>query len=1079
MGTSMLRIALTGIVLNLAFLNTALAEKTTDQRRVLRRSEVAEEDMAAKYKQAAHDANLLAIEQYETFLKTQGVEGEQKAELMFRLAEKYFEEGRYEYYQEMQAYETTYDACFNTPGCDVATQSADNTKSQRWQKKAIRLYTNILTSYPQYPRADEVLYFLGSAYQEVKDTNKAVKQFIRLTQQYSGSRYTADAYVNIGEYYFDNNNAYKALQAYKQATRFQDSPQYGFALYKLAWCYFNVQEYDAAIDHMKQVISYSQDSGDGTAKKVTLQEEALKDLVRFFADAGKTNEAIEYFTKLGKPELINSMLKRLASAYFEQGKFEQCITTYRRLIKMNQNSPDLPSFQNEIIQAYRKIGRKQETTNEIQKMLREYGKKSPWARANAANPGAVKKAEGHIERALREVALSYHKEARKLGAGRQAKETFLLAEGSYRTYLTEFPTGKYTYDMRYSFAEILWELKNYAESYDQYMGVVQIDAKGKHSKDCADSAIFSAIEMVKREKKEGKIQVRKGKTDIEPIDLSVWEVKLLAAMDSFGKTYPEDRDSIKWLYESGELLFSKNRLEEASARYRTVISKNPKSREAPKAATSITEALAFRANAKNQSGKDLTVKEDVVGARKEFGMASKDFASLKETSKAFLEQEGLGDKKFKKDMFEYYQLATGKLVEVSFEASQKTDADKRTAALGFLDYVNTFPKAENADSAVNAAAVYYNQVKDMAKTMETRHYLIEKYPKSKYYTEHVAELGYSYETIANFVKAADWYEKLFALDPEYKATKDALHRAAVFRGRMGEWEQAIKLKRDYIKTYPEDDRTIGMYLDIAQLYWDNGKEDQARQEYLEFYKNPPKGAKTDQIFYARLQFGSILKEQDREDRLTKHWVWTATEYERLDEKEITPFLRSLNAQIQFDQAVQASQTYMDSKISGPPRQTSEKSTNKVLAKQLKDKQEGLKETVTRYNAIALKDGAINLEGGEWAIASITEIGKAYDNYAEAIINSYIPYWLSEGQTEMYQMNLEDRSYQYEQKAIDYYTKALDISFEAQLYNDVSAYVTRRLGELRPSEFPARDEELKTPNYLSSKVQTRTFIETAE
>jgi hypothetical protein len=40
-------------------------------------------------------------------------------------------------------------------------------------------------------------------------------------------------------------------------------------------------------------------------------------------------------------------------------------------------------------------------------------------------------------------------------------------------------------------------------------------------------------------------------------------------------------------------------------------------------------------------------------------------------------------------------------------------------------------------------------------------------------------------------------------------------------------------------------------------------------------------------------------------------------------------------------------------------------------------------------------------------------------------------------------------------------------------------VTRRLGELRPSEFPARDEELKTPNYLSSKVQTRTFIETAE
>ena len=219
--------------------------------------------MAAQYTEAAHQENLKAIEQYENLLRTMDVEGDQKAELMFRLAEKYFEEGRYEHNIEMQRYQEEYDNCFNTPDCDVTTITADTTNSEKWQKKAIRLYTTILDTHPQYARADEVLFFLGSAYAEIKQPDKAVRQFVRLTQQYNTSRYIADAYVSIGEYYFDGNNAFKALQAYKSTT-YQDSPQYGFALYKLAWCYYNVQEYGDASEHMKQVVSYSSASaGEG------------------------------------------------------------------------------------------------------------------------------------------------------------------------------------------------------------------------------------------------------------------------------------------------------------------------------------------------------------------------------------------------------------------------------------------------------------------------------------------------------------------------------------------------------------------------------------------------------------------------------------------------------------------------------------------------------------------------------------------------------------------------------------------------------------------------------------------------
>ena len=150
-------------------------------------------------------------------------------------------------------------------------------------------------------------------------------------------------------------------------------------------------------------------------KRLTLQEEALKDLVRFFADAGNMDDAYAYFNRLGKKDLIQQMLKRLASMYFEQGKFDLSITTYRRLIRENPNSPKAPDYQNEIILAYQKTGRKQETLDEIRVLLDQYGKQSAWARSNASNPDAIRAASTFVEQNLRTVAQNYQIEADKLG----------------------------------------------------------------------------------------------------------------------------------------------------------------------------------------------------------------------------------------------------------------------------------------------------------------------------------------------------------------------------------------------------------------------------------------------------------------------------------------------------------------------------------------------------------------------------------------------------------------------------------------------------------------------------------------
>lgn len=324
---------------------------------------------------AGHTARLESIERLKQLIASTSSTGDQKAEMLLRLGDLYFEEGRY----------------FSTVGAD-ATQSA------AWREKAVKIYRQILASYPQYPRADEATFFLGQALADAGQADEAATQFTQLVKVYPDSRYVPDAYVLLGEYYFEKDEAFKALLAYQKATTYKDHRLYGFATYKLAWCHYNVGEYQKAIDGLKIVVSRA---GDGATEgsRATLAEAALVDLVRFYADAGELDAAFEYFTGLGRRDLVRRMLVRLADTYQETGKFEQAIQTWRRLLAEEPNAADAPRYQYGIVEAYAKLERKTEVAAEVARLRTSYGPSSSWARRNAADADALSEATALTARA--------------------------------------------------------------------------------------------------------------------------------------------------------------------------------------------------------------------------------------------------------------------------------------------------------------------------------------------------------------------------------------------------------------------------------------------------------------------------------------------------------------------------------------------------------------------------------------------------------------------------------------------------------------------------------------------------------
>lgn len=1027
------------------------------ERRVLKATDTSSRDAKQKeLEEAAHGARLESIERLKELLKNSPVEGDTKAEMLLRLADLYFEEGRFLYQGEMEKYQEEYDKCFNTPKCEPDKVPQDHGPSASWQEKSIKLYRQILANYPQFVRADEATFYLGQALNEIanatgdaKRRDESTVELTRLVKTYPESRFIPDAYLLIGEYYFDKNEAMKALMAYQRAAAFREFEKYAFANYKLAWCWYNVGEYGKSIETMKTVVDYStkmEQSGSGGRANIQLQEEALKDLVRFFADAGDLDEAYEYFSKIGKPELVRDMLKRLAGTYFEQGKFEQAIQTYRRLITEQPNAAQAPEYQNEIIQCLTKMGKKEDTIQEIERLRTQYGKASSWARANASNTEAIKGASELIEKNLRTVATNYQIEGNKL-TGDAQKRVRALAEGAYATYLEEYPDSKYSYDMRYAYGELLYKLKKFDGAYDQYMKVVAMDPKGQHSKFCAESAIFAADEFVKRESKaaSGGPDPTAGK---EAVELSGWEKKLLAALDQFAKLYPDDAKVRAMIYKSAYLLYNKNQFKEASDRFRVVIGMDPKSREAEQAANLILDSFTL----------------------------VQDWTNLKEVSKAFYDQQGLGSDAFKAEVFTVYENASLKLIEEGFKKTQ----DKGKGAADYWAFYQEFPKSTNADLALNNASVYYHDLGRTRDSMKVRHELVEKFPKSKYYKDQVAALGFDYESIADFDKAATWYEKLYGLDTAHPGAKDAIFSAALFRNSLGQWEQSIKDYQSYYGTYKTEPNLNGVQLEIAKTYEAHEKWADASKIYLGVFtvpsgkpaKNapPPVLYSFDEMMFARLRYGLMMDKIGMAPKVTQHWRDSVKFFEdQVKAGAKGDVATEAAAQMMFILADPEYQAYMALKVSGPgDKKMPQKQLDKLLLEQLKTKVKAFSTMEQTYNKI-IATGA-----GKWGLAALVRLGHGSENLAETLLGSYIPEYLTEDQKEIYRMALEDKAYPATQKAASFYSAGLEKAYELSIYDDQTAEATRRLGVLAPDEFPGLFESIPSPRFAAPSATSASF-----
>ncbi len=977
-------------------------------------------------------------------------ESDSKADLYFQLAEAYWEKSRHISLSEVKDYDEAWAkwqaAKEKDPGGAAGSEAEPKVSTRRsdaFRKDALSLYQTILEKYKDYARRDEVLFAIAYNQYEIGNKAESLAAYNTLIKQYPSSKLVPDSYVQMGEHYFAANDLTRARAAYQKANDFKLPKLYAFSLYKLAWCDYNVQDFEASIGKFKAVIDYAEQqaaAGNQSRDRVQLRAEALKDVVLAYAQIDAIDSAISYL-KEKAGDKSQDYVNKLAATYFDSGKYDAAIRVYKRLITESPAHVRAPAWQQKILLAYDKLNKRDKVVQEMKILVKNYGPQSEWAKANAEHTGAVGEATELAQSALSQLVQDYHQEALKT----KSVSTYRLARDIYRDYLETFPNAEDAYNLRFLYAETLYALDQWQEAAEQYSRAVEMNAQGPYTRQAAYDAILALEKEVavskgklrRRDFAEGtKIDERKAKGKVEEkrkirrADITKEaneeaipdvEQKLLAACDKYLVVVGEGKDEQVIRYKAAFVYYDHHHYVEAAKRFGDIILRWPTGGEAQKAA-------------------DLSL--DILNTKEEW-LALSDLA-LKFRDNHQLSKPGSD---FYKRVSKLGEGARFKYVMDVFEKKK----DYPLAAAEFHKFVGNYPKSEYAPLALFNAMVIADKADQLDLTIDSADRLLREYPKAdpKLAPKAVLALTSAYERSAQLPKAIEWAEHYVERWPDDPKAADELFNAALWREGLGDDKGAVEDWQHYVKQYGDKGDGAKIAFNIGLILERRGEWRKAADHWYGYQRQFGNSATPGQLFLARYKEGLALQHQSSRDTLIVMGE-VARRYSSLsDADKQGPTL---------DAAAHARFLLLE----GPWHEFMKIHFNytrqRDLVFVLKIKNNRMKKLLEGYGQVVSMGSAI------WTQAALARLGEAYKNFNKGLMEAPTPRGLSPEQQDLYRSTLEQQALPLEDKATEAYEKAIEVGSRSGAYCEWTLRAQDLLREFKPDAYG----EAKKPQLVASE-----------
>ena len=983
-----------------------------------------------------------------------------RPEFLFNLAELYFEKSKY---YQIKAYETQ-DKCYALEESGAEQRKIDGCKlrmkeelkeATALRKDSVDIYKEIIGGYGDFKNMDEVLFYLGSGYMELGERTNALAIYKRLIANYPQSRFVPDVLVAFGDYAFDGDDMQQALKAYDKVTdSYKDSAVFGYAMYKKGWCHFNLDDKKLALEYFLKTLKFAKKRSDLPNSKPLLKQ-VKKDIVMTYAFVGAASKAIGFFQKVTDNEREEwlGMGERLAIFYSDKGKFDESMSMYRELIKLNKTSVKVVDYQYEIARnqtarnAYSK-----ETVKELARLVKlvqlaDEGKFKDYQEERFN----YKAKRAKVEEFSRNWAMTYHREAQ------QTKNPDLYAKAYflYKEYIAAFADStdkKNAYKMTFFYGELLYKLEKYDESAVAYEKALSISPEGKYTEEIVHSAVLAYFKLVSVE--ESKTQTNVDDLNAEPGEEKKTEKykpptpreipdlhkRLVNACERYMKYAPDGKKIVDVKYTRARVFYDFDHLKEAAGAFKDVAWKHSDHRLAVIAANLHLDAL----------------------------YAQRDLETMEAEILAYLGEE---DKPGPIEDEVFIEEVTAMAAAISFKKCTVYDDEEqwKKAADCFVAFVRRYPESEYGDDALYNAALDFERMSEIGKAIQVRVFLLKQFGDS---TPHAPitlyNIAANYHALAIYSQAAKFYEKFVKYFPEHEKAEDALKNASTFRYGLAQYDRAIENYENYLDLFGKKNPSQGatVHFQIALSYEKQNKARAAFEQYEDYLRKWAKHGSDDQRLQAHVKLGLFYwdkKGKKNRSKALSEFKRTIKEYNKLSDGDKKKMSKGLDA------AAQAQFMIGEDVFQTLEKMVVDSKNEKELQKRIVKKQEKGAE------AIKIFESVFNFGRPDWTIASFFRIGDAYENFANSLRSTSCPKRLTYDQCEIYKGLLEDAATNIEIESVKFYVKALEASKASRWFNKYTKEAEVRLASLRPREYRKPSEFRAEPNHIQSGFSGIDFL----
>jgi cellulose synthase operon protein C len=917
----------------------------------------------------------------------------QRGELWLRLAELYVEKSGIIDFRKQGAYEAAladYQAkkTRRKPVLDLRDAKAFN-------QKAIQLYELFVKEFPKDSKMDQALFFLGYNYYELNKLEKGTDYYTRLTKEYPKSPYVVEANFALAEYYFENENWAKAKGYYGQVLPYRRHRLHSFSTYKYAWCEFRLGRTLAALKKMELLVREGREEaaqegveGRKTINKGRLESEGLRDIVLFYGEIGRADQAIPYFKSLARQQ-ADKYIEKLAYYYGDKGNLAGARLLFSYLISTNPTSTKAFDYKYQLVRLFSTAKKSQEFKEEIFSWIRDFGRDSAWFKANQKNTEFVENAYKLREQTMRTYVLQEHQTAQN---SRAPFSQGLALEG-YRLYLTEFMDSPVIADMHFYYGELLFDMKKYDNAGAEYKWVVD---NGKNSKFYLRALENQVLAYEKDLPKDDDIAKRVGKS-LDPIEIDPKVQRFMVACQEYIQAQPNTDRALEMKFRTGRYYYQHNQFDQAIPYFKDIISKHSKTKYGEYSANLLLDIYNLK----------------------------KDYVGLEKTAGELLASPGIANSKAGADIKDVMEKA-------SFKKAQDLEVSKDYAgsAQQFELLARKQPNSDLADSAMFNAAINYERAGANDKAMAAHAVVLKSNRKSADSLQKKSRriLAKLYQDSGQLSEAAHLFEASAKEAGKDPLAPNLYFNAAILNEAVGKNSAAIENYEAYYQKNRGADKVEALYM-MANLYRKQKSYTKAIEKY-EAYINRG-GGQPDHIVESSWQAYDLSRRMGRKKDADSWRSRTLS----LQRKYGTG--ANYAAKIKLEDAEDSYQEFKRLRIPANPAKQQQVVKNKIAM------------VGKLNNELA---AIIKLDSADEIVGALSLLGQTNLAMGEALIGAPLPAGLNADETKQYKAGIEKLAEPFFNKAKESFKAAVTRGSELDAYPKGYYVARTNAVKMDPSSF---------------------------